>query len=166
MKADRNLYRRKTNVLTYYRARGNESLAEISQTYGSAQFRSRASAINTAIQQTRDKLIASLKQTARNENWRNEDIVNNVLMLSHCCNVVMIEFRNAVWPYEYMAFSRRIGELWEPFCAVCFEHAVRDDTRLFVPPLFQDVRENLTQEIRDFIQGLPITDEQREELLR
>lgn len=35
----------------------------------------------------------------------------------------MIDFRNSIWSYDYMAFSRRIGEIWKPFCKLCFEHS-------------------------------------------
>ena len=40
-------------------------------------------------------------------------------MITYACYVVMLESRNEVWPYDYMAFSRRVGELWEPFCKLC-----------------------------------------------
>ncbi|GAG80730.1 unnamed protein product, partial [marine sediment metagenome] len=58
----------------------------------------------------------------------------------------MIESRNEVWPYEYMTFSRRIGELWEPFCKLCFDYPLKDLT-LFIPPLFSEVKRKLTNEI-------------------
>ena len=166
MELDKNLYQRKADVLAHYRSRAGESLAEIAGIYGTGQFKQRASAMNSAIYETRNRLVASLEQRGREERWANEDILRNVLMLSHCCNVVMIEFRNAVWPYEYMAFSRRIGELWERFCALCFHYSVRDDVRLFVPPLFDDVRRALAREIADYIRDLPLAEEQRTELLR
>ena len=89
-----------------------------------------------------------------------------MLLLMHCTNVVMIETRNDVWPYEYMAFSRRIGELWEPFVTTCFDHPVRKDVALFVPPLFRDVKTRLTQEVRKFIQQLAISAQDRTSLLR
>ena len=75
----------------------------------------------------------------------------------------MIECRNEVWPYEYMTFSRRIGELWDPFCNLCFEYPLRELT-LFVPPLFSEVKQKLTAEIEDYIDILSITEEQKKEL--
>jgi len=166
MRLDKQLHHRKPEVLAYYRSRAEESLAEITRSVGSHDFRRRASAINKEIQVTCDRLIASLRQEAEAENWPRDEALSNILMLSYCSSVVMIEFRNAVWPYEYMAFSRRIGERWERFCALCFEHPARDDVRLFVPPLFSEVRNRLTQEIRDYVGALPLTEEQRSELLR
>lgn len=34
-------------------------------------------------------------------------------MITYSANIVMLEYCNKVWEYEYMAFARRIGELWE-----------------------------------------------------
>ncbi len=75
----------------------------------------------------------------------------------------MLESRNEVWEYEYMSFSRRIGELWEPFCKLCFEHTDRE-VQFFIPPLFSEVKVKLTHEIEEFIRGLKISDEQKEQL--
>jgi hypothetical protein len=105
-------------------------------------------------------------QKARKQSWADESLLNNILMLTYCCYVVMIECRNQVWPYEYMAFSRRVGEIWEPFCKLCFEHPVVDDVDLFVPPVFAEVRQQLEQEIRDCIDQLNISGEQKRELRR
>jgi hypothetical protein len=73
----------------------------------------------------------------------------------------MIKYRNQAWPYEYMAFSRRIGEFWEPFCINCFNFPVRDNVELVEPPLFSDVKEQLQQEIQDYIESLNLTDEEK-----
>ena len=75
----------------------------------------------------------------------------------------MIESRNEVWPYEYMSFSRRIGEMWEPFCKLCFEYPV-NNLRLFIPPLFSQVRRELHSEITEYIDALNINPEQKHDL--
>lgn len=62
-----------------------------------------------------------------------------------------------------MAFSRRIGELWEPFCKLCFTYPV-NNISLFVPPLFSDVKQNLTNEIEDYIESLRISVNQKRQL--
>ena len=77
----------------------------------------------------------------------------------------MLESRNDVWPYEYMAFSRRIGEIWEPFCKLCFDYPVRDIS-FFIPPLFSEVKRKLSDEIKDYISSLNITNKQKKELLK
>ena len=86
-------------------------------------------------------------------------------MVTHASNIVMIESRNDVWPYEYMSFSRRIGELWEPFCKLCFDYPNRALT-LFIPPLFSEVKQKLTDEIEDYVDALTIMEEQKRELKR
>ena len=75
----------------------------------------------------------------------------------------MLESRNAIWDYDYMAFSRRIGELWEPFCKVCFNHPLTN-IRPYIAPLFSDVKRDLTNEIKDFISGLRISDDEKIQL--
>lgn len=84
-------------------------------------------------------------------------------MITYTNDVVMLETRNSIWEYEYMAFSRRIGELWEPFCKLCFSYPLTS-IRLFVPPLFSEVKENLSTEINVFIEGLNIEMKQKEQL--
>ena len=77
----------------------------------------------------------------------------------------MIESRNSVRPYEYMDFSRRVGELWDPFCKLCFYYPV-NDISLFVPPLFSEVKKKMTDEITNYIDNLTISDEEKQELKR
>ena len=165
MELDRTLYKRKPEVLEYYRSRASESLRLVRETYAESQFKKRASAANDAVRGTREVLLETLDQRAKQEKWSNAEILSNVLMLHHCCNVVMIESRHEVWPYEYMTFSRRMGELWEGFCKLCFKHPPAEDVSLFVPPLFKDVKSQLVGEIRDYIGTLHVTDEQKRELL-
>ena len=75
----------------------------------------------------------------------------------------MLEGRNSIWEYEYMAFSRRVGELWEPFCKLCFNFPL-NNLRLFIPPLFSEVKQNLTTEINTYIDGLGIDFQDKERL--
>lgn len=166
MQINKTLFQRKSEIVEHYRFRAEESLAVITERFGAKQFKKRAGAINAAIKETKDKLIANVRQVSQEEQWTNEELLNNVLMLTYCCDVTMLEFRNSVWRYDYMAFSRRIGELWEPFCALCFEFPVKKDLRLFVPPLFEDVRKSLKKELEDYIATLPLSSRQRAELLR
>ncbi len=163
---DRSLHAKKAVMLSYLRQRAAEYLAEIREQYGETQFKKRASAINNAINREREKMATLIRQRARRDGWSNVDILRTLLLLMHCSNIVMIEKRNEQWEYEYMAFSRRIGELWEPFCSVCFEFPVRGDAVLFVPPLFQDVKNRLGSEIRNFIDRLDIRVEDRHSLLQ
>jgi hypothetical protein len=75
----------------------------------------------------------------------------------------MIEIRNSVWNYDYMSFSRRIGELWEPFCKICFEYSI-NKLELFIPPLFSDVKKIMTEDIEKYIDKLTIKEIEKMEL--
>lgn len=162
---DNSLKSRKHELLTHFRNRGAESLQEIKSIYGSTQFKSQASAINKATIETRDNILKALEQKAAKEKWDNKDTLESILMITYTSYIVMIEYRNDVWPYEYMTFSRRIGELWQPFCRLCFEHSLKE-LSLFIPPLFSEVKRNLSNEIEDYIKRLHITKEQKRQLMK
>lgn len=163
---DKTLDERKADVLSYFNHRATEALSEIKLQYGESQYKKRAHSINQSLIEERERVLSQLRQIAQREEWTNAELLSKILLITHCSNVVMICSRNSVWPYEYMTFSRRIGELWEPFCNLCFDYPPRNDVSLFIPPLFDDVKKRLTSEIREFIQELPLAIVQRESLNR
>lgn len=165
MNVDRTLYERKPELLAYLRDRAEESYGEVQKTYGNSEYRKRASAINKEIISTREKIRSIILQRAMSQRWDKEDVLKNILMISYCSYVIMIEFRNRAWPYEYMTFARRIGELWEPFCKLCFDYPIRDNVELYEAPLFSEIKEKLHEEIRVYISGLNISDEEKANLL-
>jgi len=160
---NKSLKNKKNELLHYYRSRANEFLSEIRLNYGEVQIKEQASAINKCLIETKDKLIAALLQTAEKEKWTNQEKLESILLITYTNYIVMLESRNDVWPYEYMTFSRRIGELWEPFCKLCFAYPINDIT-LFIPPLFSDVKKKLSNEIDDYILKLKVTDEEKIQL--
>lgn len=94
----------------------------------------------------------------------NENLLNEILLITYTSNLVMLEFRNKVWEYEYMAFSRRIGELWEPFCKLTFEYPI-NDLKLIEPPTFKDIKNNIKKSSTDFINELELDENTKTELL-
>ena len=160
---DRNLKNNKDELLSFFRDRSEESLQEIKQVYSETQYKKRASAINRAIYKTRQELLKTVNQKANRENWQQEDLLKTHLMVTYVSYIALLEYRNLVWSYEYMAFSRRIGELWEPFVKLCFEYPITD-IDLFVPPLFSEVKRDLQKEISDYIDALKITSDQKNNL--
>jgi hypothetical protein len=163
MQIDRTLRQRKQEVLAYFRDRASESLATIRIKYAENQPNERASAINQSVNQTKNSLIETLIQTATRDNWTNQEKLESILMLTYCSNVVMIDSRNALRQYNFMDFSRRVGELWDPFCQLCFTYPI-NDVSLFIPPLFSEAKRALSTEIEDYINALSITPAQKEEL--
>src|SRR5699024_9928190 len=61
----------------------------------------------------------SYKSIEENYSEDEENMLHHILLSTYSSYVVMIEERNRIKNYEYMDFSRRMGELWEPFCKIC-----------------------------------------------
>ena len=163
MNIDKTLKDNKTELLAYFRDRASEFLTDIKQKFAETQSDKRARAINECLNETKSKLITTILQQAEKENWTHKEKLECLLMITYCNIVIMIESRNSVRPYEYMDFSRRVGELWDPFCKLCFYYPV-NDVSLFIPPLFSEVKKKLTDEIDDYINNLNISPEEKEEL--
>jgi hypothetical protein len=69
-------------------------------------------------------LCADLAATAAKEKYTSQLLLDCQLRLFYCALVVNLESRNQIVAYDYMDFSRRIGEVWEDFCKVCWESAI------------------------------------------
>ena len=163
MDITRELRLRKRELLDYFRNRSNEIMSELALQYSATDYKKKASALNKGIIKSKDNLLSILLETARMERWTNREVLECVLMITYTNDVVMLEARNAVWEYEYMSFSRRIGELWEPFCKLCFNYP-STDIRLFIPPLFSEVKQNLAAEINSYIDRLRIRNDEKIQL--
>lgn len=155
----------KAGLLQYFRDRSNELLAAVNNDFGNTEYKKKAKKLNTLLVKARTTLVEIIEQKAKKEKWSNQEILECVLIVTYCNYVVMLEVRHSVWSYEYMAFSRRIGELWEPFCKLAFEYPI-NDLELFVPPLFSDVKKMLADEIEEYINRLTLTDKEKEQLIK
>jgi len=165
MEVNNTLYNQKNEILHYLRDRAEESYSEICRTYGNSEFKKRAGAINKKVILTSDTIKAIISQRSASQNWTQDEILQSILMVTYCSYIVMIEFRNRAWEYEYMTFARRIGELWEPFCKLCFHHPIRTDMQLCEAPLFSDVKESLQNEINKYIHSLNISEDEQKNLI-
>lgn len=72
-----------------------------------------------------------------------------LITLQYCLSVISLEYRHSVWPYEYMAFSRRIGELWERFCSACWDHPAKDHVQRIDEPKFSEISQKIRERIMD-----------------
>lgn len=163
MTIDKTIKDKKIELLSYFRDRASEALNDIKTKFAETQSDKRARAINESLNQTKSALITTLLQQAEKENWINQEKLECILMITYCNIVVMIESRNSVRPYEYMDFSRRVGELWDPFCKLCFYYPI-NNLSLFIPPLFSEVKRKMTNDITNYIDQLSITEEEKQEL--
>lgn len=86
-------------------------------------------------------------------------------MLTYASYIVMLEYRNKVWEYEYMAFARRIGELWEPFCKLAFDFPIKA-LSIIDPPNFDEVQTKIKSNATEYIDSLDLSEEIKKELKR
>ena len=122
-----------------------------------------ANVINNTIKQSCSDIIEKVKKIAQNQRWNNEALLNEILLITYASYIVMLEYRNKVWLYEYMAFARRIGELWEPFCKLSFEYPVKM-LNLIEPPDFEEVQAGIKRITLDYISSLNISIDDRRKL--
>ena len=92
-----------------------------------------------------------------------DELLRVLLLATYASYVAMIETRNEIRPYEYMDFSRRVGELWEPFCRLCFDYPAAP-IQLVVPPTFTEIKAKLSSEVTEYIDQLNLTIEEKEKL--
>lgn len=154
----------KARLLDYFRERGMEKLSELRQEIGNQNYKELANGVNKAVGDALDAFKGVILSKAEEDKWDNDSRLRSILASTYCAQVAMLDLRNQVWPYEYMAFSRRIGELWERFVHIPFSYSVTGVTP-FVPPLFSEVRTNLREEIKEYISKLSLSEEEKSELL-
>jgi hypothetical protein len=110
----------------------------------------KAKAVNGVIGEASSNMrsrIADIKDPAERQ--------NSLIVLQYCLSVVSLEYRHRVWPYEYMAFSRRIGELWERLCAVCWDAPSRNGLSALEVPSFAKVTKGIKKRILTAAEGSP-----------
>ncbi len=95
------------------------------------------------------ELMVELQEMAAKEKWNAETRLDAMLRVFYCSLVVNLETRNKVVAYDYMDFARRIGELWEAFCMVCWEAPVNQKLRRLKPQIFKSVKEALLRDFAD-----------------
>ena len=141
----------KLQWISTFRNIGDYTLAGLEKTKKSRN--DKASEINKCIKEYRDQQIEHIETIAKTEGWGNQTLLNEVLMLTYASYIVMLEYRNKVWEYEYMAFARRVGELWEPFCKLAFVFPVKS-LSIIDPPNFNDVQTRIKRRNSDSIRVL------------
>ena len=144
-------------MLAHFREIAEESKSDIDNTFTKSQFKDKATESNKVIKEAREELIKYISESRGAENWTPTETLELILLTTYVSYIVMIEARNHFWEYEYMAFSRRIGELWEPFCKLIWEYGENVDVSLVNPPLFTDVVDRLRNEVITLISSLSIS---------
>lgn len=122
-----------------------------------------AKSINKYVTEYKNKLINKYV-LYNNTHLTDYERLNRLLLINYTYYIVMLESRNKCWPYEYMAFARRIGELWEPFCKIPFITPINKDISIYIPESFTDIQNSLKDNTHNYIKDLPISEVQKKEL--
>lgn len=149
----------KIKLLEKFREKANEYAAVINES--GKDYKGKAGAINKEIMGYASKRIEKVLE----KGLPYAEQLDSILFINYVCYVVMLEYRNMFWPYEYMAFARRIGEIWEPFCKIPFYYPVKDLT-LYDPPTFSDVHTAIQSKTYSVIESIGISKEEKEKLLK
>lgn len=123
-------------------------------------YKEKAKRINNYVLEYKDNLVSRL-----DTKMDKAEYLSDVMMLSYVAYIVMLEYRNKAWPYEYMAFSRRIGEIWEPFCKLPFIYPAKD-LKIVNPLVFEDVQNGLDETFKEYIASLRLVDAQKARILQ
>lgn len=151
----------KKEIIQEFRKFADETLTLLNNT--NMTFNEKASEINKKIKYKKDLMISNLQELAEYKNWDKQRILHEILLITYSSYIVMLEFRNRVWPYEYMAFARRIGELWEPFCKLVFEYSIKD-LSIIDSPKFDNIQNQIKSKALNYIENLEISNEEKTEL--
>ncbi|EAM1470195.1 hypothetical protein QFX92_004508, partial [Salmonella enterica subsp. enterica serovar Johannesburg] len=80
-----------------------------------------------------------------------EDVAKFYMLVQYCYTVFSLEMRQQLWPYEYMSFSRRNGELWERFCKAAWDYTTMPNLKRIEAPHFSQVQNAFTSSINNII---------------
>ena len=67
----------------------------------------------------------------------------------YCGIVINLQERHRFRPYEYMDLSRRMGELWQTFCAAAWSFSPSKDIKIYEPPKFEEIKGALIDQITE-----------------
>lgn len=148
----------KKDLLVSFREKAQSIIEETSNS--TKGYKEKASVLNKGITAFREEYIESFTKSAKD----NSDLLEKILLVTYVSYIVMLEYRNEVWNYDYMAFSRRIGEFWEPFCKLPFFYPVLS-LEIYSPPKIEEVKETLKNQINDLVESLSIEQEIKEKLM-
>lgn len=123
---------------------------------GAEPHQAKAKEVNALVNQVHEELRAGIAASGAAAH----DIQQQLLVLQYCTSVASLEYRHQVWPYEYMALSRRVGELWERFCSAAWDSPSKPAVVRMEPPNFSEVEKS----IRDRLAHRKIDDEARKDI--
>jgi hypothetical protein len=97
------------------------------------------------------ELLRNLRAVADKEGWTAEKMLDCRLRLFYGTLVVNLETRNAVVPYDYMDFARRVGELWERLCKICWDAPVNRAAKRLPSISFATVKADMLERVKAIV---------------
>lgn len=152
----------KADWINKFRNKGNQILDELS--LSNKDINEKTKLLNTRINKFREEEIIKIKSEAIKYKRSNDDILNEILIMTYASYIILLEYRDLIWEYDYMTFSRRIGELWEPFCKLPFEYS-SSNLKLIKAPNFNKYQESIKNEAISFLNGITIDQEIRDKIM-
>lgn len=134
----------KDEYLSYLKTSLIPIVDEIKAAKGTHQ--QKAKNVNSEISKLRQNLVDDIM-----ENSSPAERQYRLIILQYAVSVVSLEYRHAVWPYEYMALSRRVGELWERFCTAAWDAPSKPNVERIQAPNFIQVIEKIEQKLLGFV---------------
>lgn len=153
-------FKTKREWLDYFRSCGNKIIKQLKK----GDKKNKTKELNTKLAKERDNQIKAL-ESALSSPCDKGKILNEILMIQYTSYVVMLEFRNKIWPYEYMSFTRRIGEMWEPFCIIPFKYPAKQ-LKDIEPPDFNKLKQNWKKEAIQLIDASISNKENKNKLIK
>lgn len=156
---------KKQDLLMKFRTATDEYLEQmdIKDKRDLKQSKANARASNKFVKKTRKKLIDDYLASPDAVNKRKR--LEGLLLINYASYIVMLESRNTCWGYDYMAFSRRIGEMWEPFCKLPFLYPIKKNISIYQPKSFLEIQDTLQERTNEYINKLMISNGQKKHLL-
>ncbi len=148
---------KKDDLLELFRQYAEQQYSEIPK---GLKKEKRTKTLNKSVLAYKDKLVSQLDNTKEKGIYLSE-----IMLHSYVADIVMLEYRNKSWPYDYMAFSRRIGEIWEPFCKLPFYNSDKIQ-KIVEPPHFKNVRKEFEERFKGSIFPLIRDDVQMETIMK
>ncbi len=125
------------DFLAVYRKKTASAVKAIAA--GTSAHQAKAKEVNALVNQIHDELKAGIT-TSKSPT---QDTQQQLLVLQYCTSVASLEYRHQVWAYEYMALSRRVGELWERFCSAAWDCPSKPVVQRMEPPKFAEVEKSI-----------------------
>lgn len=87
-------------------------------------------------------LLNKIIKKYKDDLFKSFEDLNKKLIIEYCCSVKILEYRDLIWSYDTISLTRRIGELWQQYCSLCWTFSRKENLTRIKPPSFFSILEN------------------------